>query len=49
MNHDSILEAVWCKDSETNIEYLIELKTGKKLLVKYKDGSVGEYWEDVNG
>lgn len=43
--NDSILNAVWCKDSETSIEYLINLKTGEKLLVKYKDGSIGEYHE----
>lgn len=31
---EKILEAKWCIDSETGIEYLINLKTGKVLLVR---------------
>lgn len=28
----STLEALWCVDSESGNEYLLEIKTGKKLL-----------------
>lgn len=43
MVDDTVFHAVWCKDSETCEEFLIELKTGKKLLRKSKLGFVEVY------
>lgn len=31
---DTTLEAVWTVDSETSIEYMLDLKTGQKLGIK---------------
>lgn len=33
-NDDSTLEAVWCKDSESGIEYLIDRKTNKIIQIR---------------
>lgn len=36
INPEDTLDAVWCVDSETSREFLIERATGKKLLERIK-------------
>lgn len=29
---DTILTAIWCTDSETGVEWLIDVKTGERII-----------------
>ena len=40
---ETLLNAVWVKDSETSEEILINIKTGERLLTKNDKGEVEIY------
>lgn len=40
INPNERMEAIWCKDSETNEEMLIDRLTNKIIAKKDKDGNI---------
>jgi len=40
MEADKRMEGIWCVDSETGLQYLLDLKTGTILARKDSDGNI---------